>query len=173
MSLKMAKEHLLTILGDEDYKVIALSGEWGIGKTTLWSELKLEAEDQKVKGALYVSLFGLSSIDQVKGKLLEASMPLPDSEGDKISAIKDVFNASSSHFKVLETIARVGTTLIAPKALCNKLIVIDDIERKDEKLGISAILGFIDEYSVINNDLTSVVFMKIAANFRIEIKGIL
>mgnify|MGYP006117156757 CR=1 FL=1 len=56
MSLKMAKEHLLKILGDEDYKVIALSGEWGIGKTTLWSELKLEAEDQKVK-ELFTFLF--------------------------------------------------------------------------------------------------------------------
>ena len=148
MSLKIAKKQLMEMLGDEDHKVIALSGKWGIGKTTLWEQVKLETEDEKVKGALYVSLFGLSSIDQLKGKLLEASIPLPDSEGDKVSVIAELFTATSTYLKTLETIAKVGTSLLAPKVLCNKLIVIDDIERRDVKLGISEILGFIDEYSV-------------------------
>ena len=63
MSLKETKEHLLELLGDADNKVIALSGKWGTGKTHLWGEVMNESKDETVNGALYVSLFGLSSID--------------------------------------------------------------------------------------------------------------
>ena len=65
MSLKETKEHLLELLDDAGNKVIALSGKWGTGKTHMWHEVMEESQDEKVKGALYVSLFGLSGIDQV------------------------------------------------------------------------------------------------------------
>ena len=62
MSLQTTKDHLVQLLEDKDNKVIALSGKWGTGKSHLWRDVKDASSDEKVKGAVYVSLFGLSSI---------------------------------------------------------------------------------------------------------------
>ncbi|WP_339666652.1 P-loop NTPase fold protein [uncultured Marinobacter sp.] len=151
MSLQKAKEQLIQSLSEADNIVIALSGKWGTGKTHLWTEVKTEVLDDKVKNALYVSLFGLSSIDQLKRKLIEASVPGVESHGGVFDGLKNLFNSSveaaSKHYKALAAINNVNLLLMAPAVLRNKLIVIDDIERKYEKLGINEVLGFIDEYS--------------------------
>ena len=60
----------MRLLADPDSRVIALSGKWGTGKSHLWHEVQAASSDEAVKGALYVSLFGLSDTDQLKKKLL-------------------------------------------------------------------------------------------------------
>lgn len=151
MSLKKTKEQLIKLLGQSENNVIALSGKWGTGKTHLWNEVKAGSSDDKVKNALYVSLFGLSSIDQVKRKLLESAIPGAESHGGVFDALKNLFKtgvkAASEHYKALAAINDLNLLLMAPVVLCGKVIVIDDIERKHEKLGIDEVLGFIDEYS--------------------------
>ena len=151
MSLKKTKEQLIQLLGQVDNCVIALSGRWGTGKTHLWNEVKAGSSDDKVKNALYVSLFGLSSIDQVKRKLIETAIPGVESHGGLFDGLKSLFKvgvkAASEHYKALAAINDLNVLLMAPVVLRNKLIVIDDIERKHEKLGIDEVLGFIDEYS--------------------------
>jgi len=151
VSLKKTKEQLIQLLGQADNRVIALSGKWGTGKTHLWNEIKAGSGDDKVKNALYVSLFGLSSIDQVKRKLIETAIPGAESHGGLFDGLKNLFKvgvkAASEHYKALAAINDLNVLLMAPVVLRNKLIVIDDIERKHEKLGIDEVLGFIDEYS--------------------------
>ena len=151
MSLKKTKDQLIKLLQQLDNSVIALSGRWGTGKTHLWNEVRAESADDNVKKALYVSLFGLSSIDQVKRKLIENAIPVVDSHGGTFDVLKNLFKtgvkAASEHYKALAAINDLNLLLMAPVVLRNKLIVIDDIERKHEKLGIDEVLGFIDEYS--------------------------
>jgi hypothetical protein len=151
VSLKKTKEQLIQLLGQADNRVIALSGRWGTGKTHLWNEVKAGSGDDKVKNALYVSLFGLSSIDQVKRKLIETAIPGVESHGGLFDGLKNLFKAgvkaASEHYKALAAINDLNVLLMAPVVLRSKLIVIDDIERKHEKLGIDEVLGFIDEYS--------------------------
>jgi len=151
VSLQKTKEQLIQQLGQADNSVIALSGNWGTGKTHLWNEVKAESGDDKIKNALYVSLFGLSSIDQVKRKLIETAIPSVDSHGGLFDGLKNLFRvgmtAASEHYKALAAFNDLNVLLMAPVVLRNKLIVIDDIERKHEKLGIDEVLGFIDEYS--------------------------
>ncbi|MDP9604493.1 UNVERIFIED_ORG: hypothetical protein J2W38_004291 [Variovorax paradoxus] len=151
MSLKKTKEQLIELLSQPENNVIALSGKWGTGKTHLWNEVKDESGDDKVKKALYVSLFGLSSIDQVKRKLLETAIPGVESHGGVFDGLKNLFKtgvkAASEHYKALAAINDLNVLLMAPVVLRGKVIVIDDIERKHEKLGIDEVLGFIDEYS--------------------------
>jgi hypothetical protein len=71
--------------------------------------------------------------------------------GGKLEAFKNLFStgvtAAAAHYKALAAINDLNLLLIAPLALRNRVIVIDDIERKHEKLGIDEVLGFIDEYS--------------------------
>lgn len=151
MTLKETKGHLLELLADTDNKVIALSGKWGTGKTHLWGEVMEQSNDETVNGALYVSLFGLSGIDQVKRKLIESVAPGAEAHPRIWETAKQ---AVSSGLKVLEgfhkgfaALSDLNLLLLAPVMLQEKVIVIDDIERKHEKLGIDEVLGFIDEYT--------------------------
>jgi len=142
---------LIRLLGQPDENVIALSGKWGTGKTHLWNEVKEESGEARVKNALYVSLFGQSTIEQVKRKLIEAVIPGTDSHGPLLEGLKNFVKigvkAASEHYKALAAINDLNLLLIAPVVLRDKLIVVDDIERKHERLGIDEVLGFIDEYS--------------------------
>ena len=151
MSLSITKERLVRLLGQDGNSVIALSGKWGTGKTHLWNEVKDASDDEKVKKSLYVSLFGLSSVDQVKRKLIESAIPGVDSHGGVFDGIKSLFNAgvtaASQHYKSMAALKDLNVLLMAPVVLRDKLIVIDDIERKHAKLGIDEVLGFIDDYS--------------------------
>lgn len=151
MSLSKTKERLVRLLGQDENSVIALSGKWGTGKTHLWNEVKDVSDDETVKKALYVSLFGLSSVDQVKRKLIESAIPGVESHGGVFDGIKSLFNAgvtaASQHYKALAALKDLNVLLMAPVVLREKLIVIDDIERKHAKLGIDEVLGFIDDYS--------------------------
>jgi hypothetical protein len=150
MSLQETKDHLVQLLADRETKVIALSGKWGTGKSHLWREVQAASADETTKGALYVSLFGLSDIDQLKRKLLESVVPVAESNPGLWDGAKQ---AVSSGIKVLEAFhkgfAAINdlSLLLAPAMLRNKMIVIDDIERKHEKLGVDEVLGFIDQYS--------------------------
>lgn len=151
MSLSKTKERLVRLLGQSDNSVIALSGKWGTGKTHLWNEVKAASADEKVQNALYVSLFGLSSVDQIKRKLIESAIPGVESHGGVFDGLKNLFNAgisaASQHYKAMAALKDLNVLLMAPVVLRDKLIVIDDIERKHAKLGIDEVLGFIDDYS--------------------------
>lgn len=151
MSLEKTKKQLIELLENADNKVIALSGRWGTGKTHLWNEVKAESKDEKIKKALYISLFGLSSLDQIKRKLMEGALPDAAVGGGKLEVIKNLFksgvHAAASHYKALAAINDLNLLLMAPLALRERVIVVDDIERKHSKLGIDEVFGLIDEYS--------------------------
>ncbi|WP_336220515.1 P-loop NTPase fold protein [Citrobacter amalonaticus] len=150
MTLESTKTQLEQLLADKDNKVISLSGKWGTGKSYMWEQIKSSSGDDMVKGALYVSLFGLSGIEQVKMKLIQSAVPAIEANpGFWDSAKKTV----ASSVKVLEGFHKGFGALndlgliFAPAMLRKKLIVIDDIERKHEKLNIDELLGFIDEFT--------------------------
>ncbi|MBL0612266.1 hypothetical protein JD508_18735 [Aeromonas jandaei] len=169
MSLAKTKEQLIYCLQQSSNKVVALSGKWGAGKTHLWSQVKNSSNDPGVKDSLYVSLFGLSSVDQVKRKLIESVVPIAASHETFFSGVKNLFKAgvtaASAHYKALAAINDINVLMMAPLVLKDKIIVIDDIERKHARLGIDEVLGFIDEYSqqhssrfilVLNDDQLSI-----------------
>ena len=150
MSLKSTKEQLQQLLADEDNKVIALSGKWGTGKSYMWDQVKNSSGNDKVKGALYASLFGLSTIEQIKLKLIQSAVPTMESNPKFWAGSKQLFD---SGVKILEGFHKGFSVLndvgliFAPAMLREKFIVLDDIERKHEKLNIDEVLGFIDEFT--------------------------
>lgn len=151
MSLERTKGRLLTMLADPGNNVIALSGRWGTGKTHLWREVAAVSDDIGVKASLYVSLFGLSTVDQIKRKLIESAAPGVEAH-PKIwetarQSVDAVVKALASFHKGFEALGELNLLLLAPAMLGKKVIVIDDIERKHERLGIDEVMGFIDEYT--------------------------
>jgi hypothetical protein len=150
MSLKSTKEQLAQLLMEKDNKVIALSGKWGTGKSYMWEQVKASSADEMVKGALYVSLFGLSGMEQVKMKLIQSAVPAIEANPGLWAGAKQTVSAG---VKVLEgfhkgfgALNELGL-IFAPAILRQRLIVLDDIERKHDKLNIDEVLGFIDEFT--------------------------
>lgn len=152
MSISETTKHLLQLLSDTDNRVIALSGKWGTGKTHLWNNVKELSDDPKVKTARYVSLFGLSNIDQVKRKLIESAIPVADRNSGIFDSFKQILRvgvkAGAEHYKAIGTLNDLNLLMMAPVILRGSVVMIDDVERKHKNLGIDELLGFIDEFSL-------------------------
>lgn len=150
MSLQEAKKHLIQLLADEENKVIAVSGKWGTGKSHLWREVRDASADPKINGALYVSLFGLRDMGQIKLKIVQSALPHAKEESASWDSVTKVLRSGRTFlqafhkgFSALDDLA----LLAVPFILKDKLIVLDDIERKHDELSIDEILGFIDEFT--------------------------
>ncbi len=150
MSLTSTKAQLVRALADQENKVVALSGNWGTGKSHLWREVKEKSNDENIRAALYVSLFGLSSIEQVKLKIVQSAIPSADQHPTWWDSTKKGWAAAS---KILESFHKGFSALneiallAVPSILKDRVIVIDDIERKHEKLSVDEVLGFVDEFT--------------------------
>ncbi|WP_114942134.1 P-loop NTPase fold protein [Pseudomonas putida] len=146
MTLALCKTALLDLIKDQENRVIALSGKWGTGKTHLWQRVREETDDAQAKAAVSASLFGVSTIVELKLKIAQGIAPTlgkTSSEGlmGWLAGITKVMKGVHSSFSALEEFA----LLAMPFMLKDRFIIIDDIERKHTKLTIDEILGFIDE----------------------------
>lgn len=148
MSLWSTKPQLIDALNDPDNRVIALTGKWGTGKSHLWQDVKGESKEPEITRALYVSLFGVADMNQLKVKIIQSAVPNADAN----RAMWQRVDAATAGFKKLATSFHKGFSalddlalLAVPSILKNRFLVLDDIERKHEKLSIDEILGFIDE----------------------------
>lgn len=154
MSMQATKDQLVRLLEDAENKVIALSGKWGTGKSHLWGDVRESSNNDTVRRSLYVSLFGLSSMSQVKLKLVQSALPKATERSamwGKISAnvmsAKKVLTSLHQGFSALDELA----LLAVPTIIEGRVIVLDDIERKHKDLSNDEVLGFIDEFSQQHN----------------------
>lgn len=148
MTLAACRQHLFQLFADPENKVIALSGKWGTGKTHLWRQVQETSQDERVKDAVTISLFGLGSLSDLKMKIAQDLLPKLE-KGNSLSeftkknwaSIKSVAKKISPRLSVIDEIELIAL----PMLLKGRFIVIDDIERKHDKLSIDEILGLIDE----------------------------
>jgi hypothetical protein len=151
MSMSRTKESLVRLLKNTDIRVMALSGKWGTGKSYMWKCLHSGSpKGSELNTALYVSLFGVPTVTELKFKLAQAAAPLLDKSGPTADAVKSAIAGTKQLF---QGILRSGSAfdefslLAVPALVRNKFIVVDDIERKHDKLSIDEILGFIDDFT--------------------------
>jgi hypothetical protein len=117
----------------------------------MWKEIRDDvSSDPAVKSALYVSLFGVTSIAELKIKLLQSATPLLSASGPAADGVKAVVSAAKN---LAQGLFRTGSALdelallAVPALVREKFIVVDDIERKHGKLTIDEVLGFIDDFT--------------------------
>ncbi len=150
MSMAQGKANFLDLLADNESKVIALTGKWGTGKSHMWREVQKASTDPAIKGALYVSLFGVATIVDLKLRLAQSAMPLGEMKGPRmdaaIAAIRGAKQLAKSFFSGVSAIDE-WALLAVPALVRKKFIVLDDIERKHAKLAIDEVLGFIDDFT--------------------------
>lgn len=159
MSIKQTKDNLKELLEEDSNKVIALTGKWGTGKTFLWSELQKEIDEGSAKSPLYVSLFGIKNVEELKLRLLQNALPFSDEKSAGRKKTETALSRGASMASKIPMIQPMlqpflsllddAAQLSAPWFLEKRFIVIDDIERKNDKLDIDEVMGFINEYTSI------------------------
>lgn len=150
------EERLSDIIRSGNSFAVALTGEWGVGKTYLWKNFRDKNRDLfSGKKYAYISLFGLDSLESLK--LAIATEVQTDATGDSPLNV-DI----SKHFKKLFGFIGGGSigasgdmrfginignkliTNIIMLHLKDTLVCLDDIERKSDSLPMSEILGLVN-----------------------------
>lgn len=141
--MRHIKENLDDFLDSEFAGVIAIKGDWGAGKTYFVSHFLKEKGVLRSKLISFVSLFGLSSIDDVKRQILPSA----------ISAKALCDGKESSHFKKLLGLARKLPKVadfeqifqsVEDHMTRDLLVVFDDIERKEKEFSLKSFLGLVN-----------------------------
>lgn len=158
-SYDRASRTLEKLLKDDDQKVIALTGSWGTGKTCLWQRMSSQKFNRT---SVYVSLFGVKSTQELKLRLLSAAI-----NGNNVDkGVATILDGLVKKFTGA-SLSEVGTFGL-PQLLKDKLVVFDDLERKNKSLETDEIMGFIDEFSQQYN----VSFLLLLNTNRLDDKGL-
>lgn len=166
-------ENYLTI--NEIPHAILLEGGWGIGKTYYWknileNKIKLtEIPENRLKNIkdlknylptttteklkyepVYISLFGVSTIDEIRLQLL-FNLVLGDLDNHNSRAIFLLFRNSLNFFIKANTKVDISDAVkdlkvehIFQDILPKIVLCIDDLERTSDKLSLIEVLGFIN-----------------------------
>ena len=151
-TVEKIEEKLLNLINQEDPFAIALTGEWGIGKTHFWKSFYKKNHNKfKTNKYSYISLFGIDSLESFKYQIAINTHDT-NKKTDNLLSIKKLF----SYIKDKITFPKIevkGFTLAVTQTMINSIIsnfiedtviCIDDFERKSDKLDAREIMGLIN-----------------------------
>jgi Cdc6-like AAA superfamily ATPase len=168
MSTKLAKQEIERFLASAEPEVLCIRGKWGTGKTYNWKTVAKAAKMKPGGVALntycYVSLFGVSSLADIKMQIVQATVPRkaigePDAtnrwlalydtmeSAAKKAAMKAVSFLGKSQFEA--AMAAMAATI------SRQIICIDDLERKGAGLSTADVLGLISHFREENSAKSS------------------
>lgn len=151
---QLVQHEIRRFLKSRDPEVLCISGQWGVGKTFTWQAMLDEARVSKelgLKRYAYVSLFGLSSLLDLKFSTFENSeFLLPDDSGHLDEKAKKGLSklltwAQKGRAVAAETpwigdlIKSAGPLFFS--TVRSQIVCIDDIERRGGDLEVKDILG--------------------------------
>ncbi len=165
---KIITDYILS--NDTDYAIM-IDGEWGAGKSWYWDNVlteqikKLPTKDNaEGKPSMYkvakISLFGISSVDDLRIKIFEETSAFFANKyvktGAKLTGM--VINKVASFFNVSETSAKDVSKLLSEYSvnLDHYVLCFDDLERIKTELLIE-LLGYIN--TLVEQDKVKVVFI--------------
>lgn len=154
MSIEPFYNEIRRFLKSSDAEVLIISGKWGVGKTFAWNKLLAEMRDARTIGMeryAYVSLFGLSGLEDVKAAVFQNTVNR-DKAGfaADISTLDGALKTATSSWRQGFSFLRSAVTdyaAIMDKigffTVRNQIICIDDLERKSQSLDMRDVLGLI------------------------------
>jgi hypothetical protein len=161
LSLNLVRKELRRFLCTSTPEVLCLKGKWGVGKTFLWNKVLVEIRDKDsiaLNSYSYISLFGLDSLDQVRYAIFENSVSKrhigvqPSLETFEESAGLALKKLTTGTFSILKNVSFFGTKDVvgglqsaAVLTVRNKIVCIDDFERKGKSLRAKDVLGIISQ----------------------------
>lgn len=155
MSVEIVKQQVTKFLSSETPEVLAIKGDWGVGKTFTWNKYISDLKsDISMNRYSYVSLFGLNSLKDLKLAIFENTIHKNVIDQN---ATLDTFRENT--YGVIEKIGRKSsffinknpfTKGIAPifesvsfMSLNRTIVCLDDMERKGDALSVKEILGLV------------------------------
>ncbi|MFA1710251.1 hypothetical protein ACDX66_00880 [Peribacillus frigoritolerans] len=137
---------------------LLINGKWGIGKSFLWNEFKEIAQQKKLK-TIYISLFGIDSIESLKKNIkMEYFLIEAHSNNNITKKISDLVTENVAVKSIIGALSKkyIGLTFdptqLIPLAISEQYILcFDDLERKSSKLSIVDVLGVIEEIALKAN----------------------
>jgi hypothetical protein len=123
--------------------VIAIKGDWGAGKTYYITHYLQNRPQIKNKLVSFVSLFGLTDIEQVRRSIMPSAVSAKKlTEGKTASWLQKTLRIVRRAPKVsdLESVF----TELENYLTRDLLIVFDDVERKSEELSLKSFLGLVN-----------------------------
>jgi len=155
MSVEIIREKIIQFLSSSEPEVMAISGDWGVGKTFSWNTFLEEAkcnEGIALERYSYVSLFGINSLQELKYSIFENVMDrnvvgtevtLETLNKNTTSIAKILGKKTSRFIGIIPIFNSLGPAIEAAAFLSinRTIICIDDLERKGKNLDIKDILG--------------------------------
>ena len=151
-TVEKIEEKLLNLINQEDPFAIALTGEWGIGKTHFWKSFYKKNHNKfKTNKYSYISLFGIDSLESFKYQIAINTHDT-NKKTDNLLPIKKLFSSIKDKI-TFPKIEVKGFTLAVTQTMINSIIshfiedtviCIDDFERKSDKLGAREIMGLLN-----------------------------
>lgn len=157
MSVKVIKDQIFQFLSSDQPEVMAIKGEWGVGKTFSWKKFLKEASSENkisLKRYSYVSLFGINSLDAfkytifenvIKREIIGTEASIETFKNNTASLIESLGRQSFNLFKGAPIVKSFSPAIetISFLSLNSTLICIDDLERKGKGLEIKDVLGLV------------------------------
>ena len=156
MSLDKIQKAVDEFLLSDSPEVLSIKGGWGVGKTFFWNSfIKSASQDQRYKFAryAYVSLFGISSLDDLKFAIFEQTVnrsqigeriSVENLKQNAIDLAKGLGRKVSWLLQIITIpwLKNIGPVIHSAAFLSIKdmLICLDDFERKGDKLSAKDIL---------------------------------
>ncbi len=136
---------LLELFQLEEGFVVALNGEWGIGKTYFWDLFvqKNLSEKLKNKEVVYVSLFGKETLKDIQTDIILQISKFGKLH-EKITSV--VGSSKISGIDISSVLSLATKTDFEDIVIC-----FDDFERKSDKLYSKDILGLISQFKEQKN----------------------
>jgi hypothetical protein len=144
--MQHVKECLDVFLDSDSPGVVAIKGDWGAGKTYFVTNYLKNRQQLREKLVSFVSLFGLTSIEDVRRQILPSAITAKAlSEGKTISRISKYLGIARKMPKVadFEQVFQAFENQLTR----NLVVVFDDVERKDKALSLQSFLGLVNYLS--------------------------
>lgn len=152
MSIEIVEKRLDALLKTDQARVLLLTGGWGAGKTHQWKQaLQRAAATGNRPRYAYVSLFGLTTLAEVRRRVAEetvAAIKIPGKDGTVGEAIEDGGWQLKplQIMKLLPVIPYLGkleglANELSFSSVRNAVICFDDLERAGSSLKLADIFG--------------------------------
>ena len=154
-------------LTKENNNALLITGEWGVGKTYFFNNI-LSKEIQKTSTKenenikytpIRISLFGVTSINDIEKRIILEIYPLLKNKGLKIG--KGLLNVILSSPIIKELTQQIPENIlnlpedyksdIINSKTSSLVICFDDLERKSHIFPISSLIGYINNFTENNN----------------------
>jgi hypothetical protein len=153
MTIQLVQHRLDALLADATPRVVLLTGEWGTGKSYQW-KMAIKRYQGATPKNIYVSLFGLASLGDLRRRIAEESLAAYEIPG--VGKVGDMLFASGWKFNPLHVWKLVQAFPAAARLdnlaqemsftrVRGGVVCLDDLERASPNLNLTDVLGLANQ----------------------------